>query len=229
MVGRAASFLNFGAVVHALAVAVNMAPRRRSHAEAVSPTNSSCMNIFNSANASGIRPFMSLQISALEKVNKGGPGNNELNWALTVNGPGASEAPDQFDNIVWLGTPPDVNLDDGNNPFSACGMLFTDLPANTRERGQSDDGSCNQTLDPNCISALTSKASAIAMSLTADCTPGANSNCSIAEVCPTIFTQLGTQAAFVPECVPYFDIGNNNQAWPSANVTGEYRQDNLSV
>ena len=48
-----------------------------------------------------------------------------FNWTVTVNSPPSGGATG-FEHTVWLGTPPQINLNDGSLPFSACAILFTD-------------------------------------------------------------------------------------------------------
>lgn len=40
---------------------------------------------------------------------------------------------------LWLDLYEDLDLNDGNNPFSACAYVFKGLPSNTERRGQDDE------------------------------------------------------------------------------------------
>jgi hypothetical protein len=106
------------------------------------------------ANASGPVTFDPYQI---ESTN--GDSNQNLSWAMTVD-EGSQTGYNNvsfptFDTSIWIGQPPSLNLYYGENAFSACAYTFWDLPINTIERGQDDDGSCYQTFSEACVTALT--------------------------------------------------------------------------
>jgi hypothetical protein len=62
-----------------------------------------------------------------------------------------------LETSIWTGQPPAINLYSGINAFSACAIIFTGLPVNTIRLGQSDNGSCAQTLSTACITKLSAK------------------------------------------------------------------------
>ncbi len=51
---------------------------------------------------------------------------------------GAGDPPDVIARL-WLDEYDDVNLNDGDNQFSACAYIFKALPENTVRRGQDDE------------------------------------------------------------------------------------------
>jgi hypothetical protein len=187
------------------------------------PVNKSLLcppSTLDNANASGAAFIDTSQHWSFES----GTANTNLTWAMTVNegsitGYNNVSFPG-FDTSIWIGQPPSINLYDGSNGLNGCAYIFGDLPINTIERGQDDDGSCHQTFSEACVTALTNQV-AIALAAqwqTSSPTGGLNSNPTqsvLASVCSDIGLAMGTYARNVPfprhfpaECLPYFDTGS---------------------
>ena len=47
-----------------------------------------------------------------------------------------------IETSIWFGQPLSSNFYDGSNDFSGCAFSSDELPLNTIETGQLDDGSC---------------------------------------------------------------------------------------
>ena len=185
------------------------------------PVNKSLIcpaSTLDNANASGTGTF---DASLLASLGKSDNGNRNLSWAMTVNEGSQTD----FNNVsfptvdtsIWIGQPPSINLYDGSNAFSACAISFGDLPINTIERGQDDDGSCYQTFSKPCVAALTNQLANFAQWQTSGYTGGPYSNLTppiLGYVCGNIQAAVGVYSdngpvgnLFPAECQPYFDDG----------------------
>jgi hypothetical protein len=185
------------------------------------PVNKSLIcpaSTLDKANASGTATF---DASELSFSTSSGPDSWNLSWAMTVD-EGSQKGYNNvsyptFDTSIWIGQPPSINLYDGSNGFSGCAFIFGDLPTNTIERGQDDDGSCYQTFSEACVTALTEKVAIFAEWQTSSYTGGPYSNLTppvLDYVCGNIKGAIGMYSgsgpvnnAFPAERQPYFDEG----------------------
>ena len=82
---------------------------------------------------------------------------------------------------IWLDPFTDINLNNGENSFSACAYIFKGLPENTIRRGQDDDTSCTTMLSKKCVDAITSRAAETAKWLVLNPTYGPFSNLTVSK------------------------------------------------
>ena len=182
------------------------------------------------ANASGSATFEAWQLSPV--FEKSGV-NTNLSMALTVD-EGTQTGYNNvsfstLDTSLWIGQPPIIDLYDGSNGFSGCAFAFGNLPLNTIERGQDDDGSCHQTFSEACVTALTNQVAEYAQWQVNTATGGPYSNLTppiLGYVCGNIQAAIGeysgngpVQSAFPAECKPYFDNGSEGQ--PAVDILGK--------
>lgn len=98
--------------------------------------------------------------------------------------------------------------------YDVCALVGFSLNYNTQLRGQSDNGSCQSTLDQPCISALTSLAEQWALWLTTP-SPGPNSNLtstSLPSVCRALSHAIVQH--FPDECSYFFADKLDGIAYP---------------
>ena len=103
------------------------------------PLPTSCSNSFLDANATG---SAYIGLSSVEEP---------FTWVYSVSDNTSNTA---FGNL-WLGTPSGISVYDVPDDYGICTIQLT-LPQNTIERGQMDNGSCEQALDPTCVDVLIS-------------------------------------------------------------------------
>ena len=117
-----------------------------------------------------------------------------------------------------------MNLNDGENEYSACAYLYKTLPRNTNLRGAKDDTSCEQMFSRDCVDALTDRAATVANWMVQNPTLGPYSNLTppiLAPICLRIQEDIGIVEDNMPaECRPYFYAGD--QTASSANSDREY-------
>ena len=88
------------------------------------------------------------------------------------------DTPDAVAN-VWMEPFEGIDLNNGDNSFSACAYLYKLIPDNTNLRGQEDDSTCEQMLSSNCVEELTKRASLTAQYLVQNPTLGPYSNLTV--------------------------------------------------
>lgn len=142
-----------------------------------------CPDLLDRANASS-KSSLSYQWSA------NGDDNGLGQWVVSVRtnisaesiqtatGSGNETNPDVSAN-VWLDPFVDVDLNNGDNPFSSCAYIIRSLPENTIRRGQDDDTSCEQMLSKSCVEEITWRASQTARWLVQNPTYGPFSNLTV--------------------------------------------------
>lgn len=124
-----------------------------------------------------------------------------------------------LETAIWTGQPPPINLYSGTNSFSACAIVFSGLPVNTIRLGQSDDGSCAQTLSTACMTKLSAKLALFAGYQVADPLwvggfnnlTYADGSSALPQICDNIAQDVGYWAvgdttkfnAIPEECQPY--------------------------
>ena len=125
-----------------------------------------------------------------------------------------------LETAIWTGQPPSINLYSGANFFSACAIVFSALPLNTIRLGQSDDGSCAQTLSTACVTKLRAKLALFAQYQVADPLgfgsdnnnlTNADGSSVLPQICNNIAADVGGWAggdasasnAIPEECQPY--------------------------
>ncbi|MCJ1398422.1 hypothetical protein MMC11_001620 [Xylographa trunciseda] len=112
------------------------------HVSSQNSSDISCPNGFRNANATGNASF-----AFYDQVDTVDP---TFIWVYSVLG----NSSDTALASLWLGAPSDINLSSTTNDFNACGIELS-LFQNTIERGQTDQGMCEQTLDSTCTASLT--------------------------------------------------------------------------
>ena len=191
------------------------------------------LSIFNNANATGT---VSLD---LNDYTYDAGDNPNLTFSMTFStGSGIGDDNISFpivNTTLWVGQPPGIDLYSGSNGYSACGFVFTNLPVNTIERGQSDDGSCHQTFSPACVETLTQQVADFALYQTSSFTGGPFSNLTppvLSYVCGNIQSAIGQYTgghwptehqvnyAFPKECQSYLDDGS--VGFPETVYFGQY-------
>ncbi|MCJ1287501.1 hypothetical protein MMC26_006853 [Xylographa opegraphella] len=171
-------------------------------ASPVSSQNSSaitCPDSFKYANATGAASF-SLDGETV-------PGNASFVWLYSVFENKSNLAPAN----LWLGSPAGINLSSTTNELNACGIELS-LPENTIERGQADDGLCEQTLDPTCVASLKLAAEEAGDAQMAGFGTGPN----LSFVCQQIVSSI-IDAMKNASCAPYFS--DNGLTVGSAELT----------
>lgn len=73
--------------------------------------------------------------------------------------------------------------------FDMCYFWISDATINTLQRGQSDNGSCSQTLDSACVQDVNNLAQKVAIDLVANPSPGPNSNLTTNSL-PTVCSDM---------------------------------------
>ena len=165
-----------------------------------------CPNSFVNANATGNASF------AFD--NKAAPGDGNFVWVYSVFGNSSNITSAN----LWLGSPLGVDLSSTANEFSACGIELS-LPENTIERGQADEGICEQTLDPICVASLKLAAENAGDTLMA----GLVSDPIMSLVCSQIASSI-IAATKNSSCAPYFSVDG-----ASAGSAGKSRLDIATI
>ncbi len=143
-----------------------------------SPTQNVCHSLLTDANATGGGNSSWSSFNSLGQWLVGVKTNYSADTIVAARSDATQNSPDAAINI-WLDPYMGVDLNDYENPYSACAFVFKSLPFNTILRGQGDDGTCEQTLSKKCISDLTDRAALTATWLTANPTIGPFSNLTV--------------------------------------------------
>ncbi|KAL9617187.1 MAG: hypothetical protein Q9160_007992 [Pyrenula sp. 1 TL-2023] len=151
-----------------------------------------------------------------------GLGRN-LTYSINVN-QDPSDGNTTWTTTLAVGTPPTIDFHTDSNweGLSVCALILDQLPINTLERGQNDDGSCTQMFSPTCVDAYSQKMAQYALWSTSNPQTTGNddsvtnlTNTSVEEVCGKIASDVGVLplsssqgASLIPdECVSYFEGG----------------------
>ena len=95
------------------------------------------------------------------------PRQHQIALSLTVDAPGpASNASEEVNSTIWLGIEKSTDYQNPDLPFSACSLVFNDLPDTIIARGASLDGLCTQTFSENCVADLQKQAADMAWDFT---------------------------------------------------------------
>lgn len=116
---------------------------------------------------------------------------------------------------IWLDPFTSTNLAAGNNWYSACAIIFRNLPNNLIRRGQMDVGNCEQMLSPECVHALEERTANVARGLTGNPIPQWNLTPPVLDpICSEIRRSIGEPSLeerddplkepLPKECDPYF-------------------------
>lgn len=106
-------------------------------------TEPQCQAPYTSANATGTVKMQNYAHAQMENVT----------WTVAVSQP-AGDAVANTNVSLYLGTPSGKDLRSNQPIYSACAILFEDIPDNLVRRGQDDDGTCTQTFSKECVDAL---------------------------------------------------------------------------
>ena len=209
----------------------SLARARSTQFPLVNQSNICPASVIDGANATGTGTFDAWELVFDQYYH----GSTNLSWAMTVDegfqtGDNNVSFP-TIDTSLWIGQPPGIDLYDGANGFSACAFQFGNLPLNTIERGQDDDGSCYQTFSPACVTALTDQVARFAQWQTSSYTGGPYSNLTppiLGYVCGNIQAAIGSYSgngpvehAFPAECQPYFQHGSDPS--PNTDAFGKFK------
>jgi hypothetical protein len=119
-------------------------------------TDAQCAAPFIDANATGTLPINRPDYGLL---------SNNFSWTIAVSQP-AGDAVQTTNMSLYFGTPASQDIRQGNLSYSACAIMFLDLPDNLIRRGQTDEGSCMQTFGEECVKALADQAGTTGFYLT---------------------------------------------------------------
>ena len=146
-----------------------------------------CPGLWNRANATGVEELV-------VKDPRNGALITETNlmgqWKVSVRSNYSSETIESATSTgnesypyavanIWLDPFDGVDLNNGENGFSACAWIIKAIPQNTNLRGQDDDTTCTQMLSRDCVNDLNSRAEMVAQWMVANPTLGPYSNLTV--------------------------------------------------
>ena len=136
--------------------------------------------------------------------------------SLTIDAPAFSNS-DQFhvNSTIWLSTGGGIDYSSPDLPFSACSLVFNQLPAKTASRRGESNDNCEATFSRQCVVDLQQKALGMAWDFSSNTTQAKGFNKTLShlpEVCNYLADQMSV--SLPPSCK---NFAEKNRLWGSVD------------
>ena len=173
-------------------------------------TNASCTSLLTHANATSSVNF---QNSLIGGFSDSGTSPSEPFLLTVAVNEVVNNATDSTgaDTTIWFGMHQDRNLKQDGLDFAGCAIIIDGLPLDSIKRGQTDNGSCEQTFSAKCATALIQRIADISYNLAQYAVPGEDGNRTTGmyqSICDNIASQLSDKNHVPDDCKTFRDEGS---------------------